>query len=117
MTSLLLLKDLIEGVSPPADGRLALVTPVLLGGAPPAPELEAGPPTRGGGDDRVGGDAEGAGGAGGGEDGGRAAPQLPEAGALLQASCSSSSTEPSALTLQGVEPGWREEGLGAVQAP
>lgn len=103
MAPLLLLEDLVEGVSPPADGRLALVSGVLVRG------------------DRAGGggrDAEGAGGARGGEDGGggggagdeAAAPQLPEAGALLQAA------EPGALKLRGVEPGREEEGLGAVRA-
>lgn len=125
VTSLLLLKDLIKSVSPPAAGRLALFTLVLLHRAPPGRELDARHATtawwagRGGGREdelAVGGvrrDAEGACGAGGGEGGGRAAPQLPEAGALLEAS--SQGANPRTLTLPGVEPGWKEEGLGAVQ--
>lgn len=75
VASLLLLKDLIKSVSPPAAGRLALVTSVLLHRTPPRRELEARPPTaarragRGGGREdvrAVGGvrcDEEGAGGA------------------------------------------------------
>lgn len=38
---LLLLKDLIEGVSPAAAGRLTVLASVLLRGAPPGHELEA----------------------------------------------------------------------------
>lgn len=48
MTSLLLLKDLIKSISPPAAGRLALLTSVLLRWAPPSRELEARPPTAAG---------------------------------------------------------------------
>lgn len=125
VASLLLLEDLIKGVSLPSAGRLVLLAAVLLHRAPPGRELEARPPGaarragRGGGreDERavssVGCDEEGAGGAVGGVDGGRAAPQLPEAGALLQTAYSS---DPGGLTLQGVGPGRQEEGLGAVQA-
>lgn len=110
VTTLLLLKDLIKSVSPPAAGRLDLLTSVLLHRAPPGrdarPPTVAGRAGRGGGRESkwavssIGRDVEGTGGAGGGEDGGSAAPQLPEAGALLQAS-----TDPGALSLQGVEPG------------
>ena len=66
----LLLKDLIEGVPPPADGRLPLLPPVRHHG--------------GGG---VGGHAEGPGGAGEAESGGggQVSSQLPQARALLQA--------------------------------
>lgn len=130
VSSLLLLEDFIEGVSPAAAGRLALLASVLLHRAPPGRRLDPRPPSAAGGAGRGGGredegavgsvgrDAEGAGGAGGGQDGGRAPPQLPEAGALLQASSSPSSTSfgPGALALQGVEPGRKMERLGAVKA-
>lgn len=114
VTPLLLLKDLIEGVSPAAAGRLNVLTSVLLHRALPGYELNARPLAvtrragRGRGSqsewrlDGVRGDAERVGGAGGSQDGSRAASQFPEAGALLQAS---SSNHPGAMTLQWVEPG------------
>lgn len=111
VTSLLLLEYLIESVSPPTAGRLALLAAVLLSGTPPGLDLEARPPGAGAGQgvglregDRDVGrawrDTEGAGGAARGEDG-SSSPQLPEAGALLQAA----SSYLQALVLQGVEPG------------
>ncbi len=110
VTSLLLLKDLIKSVSPATAGRLALFASILLHRAPPGRLLDTCPPTtprragRGGGwedkraVDGVWCDAEGAGGTGGDEGSGRAAPQLPEAGALLQASSSSSSSSSSSFS-------------------
>lgn len=125
MSPLLLLKDLIESVSPAAGSRITVLASVLVRRAPPGYELDARPlaVTRRAGRGRGGqgewrvdgirGDAERAGGVGGSQDSSRAAPQLPEAGALLQAS---SSTHPGAMTLQWVGPRREEEGLGAVMA-
>lgn len=126
MSSLLLLEDLIKRISPPAPRRLALFAAVLLCRAPPSRGLDARPATvadqAGGREDEraldgVRRDAEGAGGHGVGHGGRRVAPQLAEARALLQgpSSCSSSGG-PGALTLEGVEPGREEEGLGGVLA-
>lgn len=124
MASVLLLEDLIKSCSPPAAGSITVLTRVIFGGAPPGWVLNTRPSAitrragRGRGRKRhlalsvVRSDPERPGGAGGGQTIAGAAPQLPEAGALLQ---SSSSAEPGAQTLQGVRPGWQQEGLGTVQ--
>lgn len=124
VASVLLLEDLVKSFSSTADGCITVLAYIIFGRAPPGWELSHCPSaiTRGAGRGRgwkrhlalsvVRSNPKRAGQAGGAETIHSAAPQLPEAGALLQ---SSSSAGPGAQTLQGVKPGWQEEGLGTVQ--